>query len=1194
MIKKIQLKITLTVILCFIVFGSVYSQTVANQNVYNINSTEVAKFEIKDKVTDLYFALNHKELSGSPDLELPVLVGSVSGQVTDASTGEPLPGTTVVLQEIQRGASTDTEGRYTISSVEAGTYTLSVSFVGYKKYTETIQIQDNEETVINVSLQPDLLNLEAVYVNALGFGENRDEQGVTTAQVRGEQLAQSGEQSVLTGLSAKAAGVQITRSSGDPGSGARIQIRGARTIGGNQPLIVVDGVPISNASQGSSTGGVVQQSRLNDLNPNDIASLEILKGPASAALWGTRAANGVVVITTKKGSRTDESVNVTVGSSLSFDQVNRSVPLQRNYGQGRNGEFRWEDTRSWGDKISDRPGGENIYVTDFGQYFDDNDLGAGDDLYEGFATFPDGSVRYVIPDGGHYAADGTQLDNHGGMRSLETFDHSNELFGTGVAVDNSLSISGGDERSRFYLSIANLNQDGVIEKNSNYKRTSFRVNADRQYSDWFRAGVNVSYVRTSSDRIQQGSNTTGLMLGMLRTPPDFNNRPFLIDYTDENGNTFNDLHRSFRNPIGQDQYTSSLVSASDGYVTDPGFDNPYWTVRFNENNSKVNRVFGNTELEVTPNSWLSVTHRLGIDFYEDQRYEYRAQDNATEPAGTLDEDLRSRTDINSDLIVRASHQLNQNFSGSALLGWNLTHEEGSSYFDNAEGMIFRGVPRDIENFKVIQSSQNNFTVRSAAYYGKLNFNAYDQLFLELTGRFESASTFGEEADNTFFYPSGNLAWQFTDLKAVQDAVPFLTFGKLRVSYGEAGIQPGAYETATTFFNAGYADAGFGSDIESRQYGNGFARAQEFGNPNLIPEEIQEFEFGGDFRALDDRLKLSFSRYYSKSKNVILDVDIAPSSGFGEFVGNVVRLENDGYEIEADVLWLQQGNLTWNTYANWSKNNSLVTDLADVESIELNGISVDSRAAEDEPFGVLWGGVWERNENGSLALDDIGFPQESPQNGRIGDPNPDWSAGFGNTIRYKDVSLNILFDIRHGGDVWNGTRGVLYSYGTHRDVGNETFVPADQADGILNYDGDPVSDFGTPAIQDGIDGYVFRGNLKDWDGGGPAPTVALDEEWYRTGLGNHFDGPAEQFVEDGGYVRLRELSLSYRLNSEGFRNFTGLSSLDFRATGRNLWLMTDYSGIDPETNLTGTSNGRGMDYFNNPNTRSFIFSLKVNY
>ena len=1091
-------------------------------------------------------------------------VGSIMGHVTDQATSEALIGVNVYLLETQQGTATGPDGSYRIDDIQAGTYTLVASFLGFKRFEAAITVADGEESRIDILLTEDVLQLDAVVVNAMGFEEARDEQGVATSHVEGQSLVRSGETSILKGLSAKVPGVKITSTSGDPGSSARILIRGARTLAGNQPLIVVDGIPISNASQGSGNGGVIQQSRLNDVNPEDVESIEVLKGPSAAALWGTRAANGVLVITTKKGQRSG-GLSVSFKSSATFDQLNRSVPLQQAFGQGTSGNWSWNNSRSWGDRIADRSCEPDIY------------------------SETPGSTGRILE-----------------KNACDVFNHSNEVFRTGMALDNSLSISGGDANSRFYVNLAHLNQEGIIEKNSNYRRTSLRFNADRQFSRRFKASFNSAAVRVTSDRIQQGVNRTGLMLGMLRTPPDFNNKPFLVDYIDANGNAIIDLHRSYRNGDASARYFSALVGPSDGFVEDPGFDNPFWTIRFNENNSTVNRAYGNTELELNPytsrRAWISLVHRLGFDFYEDARYELNHQGNSVDPAGTLAEDVRSRLSINSDLIARGGFQATPSLSLTGLLGWNLNQREGNDRFIDADGMIFRKVPRDVENFKQVATTQNDFIIRTAAVYGQVEVAAFGQLFMELTGRWESASTFGTLARNSFFYPSANIAWQFTEWRNV---IPRMSFGKLRASYGVAGIQPPAYVTSTAFVTLGVRDFGFGSNIESRQYGGAFARSNQFGNPFLVPERVREMEFGTDLRFFEDRLSVGVTQYFTRSTDVILPVEVNPSSGYATRVSNTISLENYGQELYADILVFQNRDLSWRTSATWSRNVNEVTDLAGVESIELDGLSVDSRAAAGQPFGVLWGGRWQRNDDGSLYIYDgsdpdrgstgVGFPVEAATAGPIGDPNPAWETGIGNALRYKGVALNMLWDFSVGGKVWNGTRAVLYSYGTHADMGVETIVPIDQVDDILNYNGIPVSLIGTPVASDDgtISGYRIRGHLHDWDGDGPAPTVAMDERFYRSGPGNHFNGPAEQFVEDGGYVRLRELSLAYSLRSGMIRR-VGASALDFAFTARNLLLFADYTGIDPETSLTGAGNGRGLDYFNNPNTRSYSFSVTFSY
>lgn len=1092
------------------------------------------------------------------------LVGGVTGRVLDGDTGEGLPGVNLIMRETRQGTTTDARGRYEITGIDAGSYTLVASFVGYRRAEQLLTIDEQQVVTLDFVLAPDVLQLETTVVNALGFEEERDEQGTSTARIDGDAIVRSGETTVLKGLSAKVPGVKITSSSGDPGAGARILIRGARTLGGNQPLIIIDGTPVSNASQGSGNGGVIQQSRINDVNPDDIASIEVLKGPSAAALWGTRAANGVLVITTKKGRRSG-GLSVSFKSTASLDQLNRTIPLQRGFGQGTSGNWSWNNSRSWGDRIADRTCTEDV-----------------------FSTTPGSTGRIIL------------------KNDCAVFDHADEVFRRGVTVDNSLSISGGDADSRFYINLAHLNQEGIIEKNSNYQRTSLRFNADRRFSRWFKAGFNAAVVRANSNRVQQGVNRTGLMLGMLRTPPDFNNKPFLVDYIDTNGNAVVNLHRSYRNSDGGERYTSALVAPSDGFVENPGFDNPFWTIRFNENNSTVNRAYGNTEIEFNPytgrRAWVSLVHRIGFDFYEDARYELNQQGNAVEPAGTLDEDIRSRLSINSDLIMRGGYRASNRLLFSGLVGWNLNHREGGDRFIDADGMIFRDIPRDVENFKQVATAQNDFVARTAAVYSQVEVSAFDQLFVDVTGRWESASTFGPLAKTTFFYPSANVAWQFTE--ALGD-LPVLSFGKLRASYGLAGIQPPTYVTNTAYVTLSVRDFGFGSTIDSRQFGGAFARSNQFGNPFLVPERVQEIEFGIDLRMFNDRLSVGASQYYTNSKDVILPVAVNPSSGYATRVANTIRLENMGHELYADALLLQKQDFYWKTYLSWSRNTNKVTDLAGVESIELDGLSVDSRAAQGQPFGVLWGGRWQRTDDGNLLIYDgsdpdrgttgIGFPIEAPTAGPIGDPNPSWEMGVGNTIRYKGATLNVLYDISVGGKIWNGTRGVLYSYGTHADVGVETVVDIDEADHIFNYNGNPVALIGTP-VADGdgnIYGYRFRGHLHDWDGPGPAPTVAMDERFYRSGPGNHFNGPAEQFVEDGGYVRLREVSLTYKVQSPLLRR-VGASALDLAFTARNLMLITNYTGIDPETSLTGTGNGRGLDYFNNPNTRSYTMSLTFTY
>ncbi len=1070
--------------------------------------------------------------------------GSVTGVVTDANSGETLPGVNVVLTELQRGTSSNADGEYTIENVPSGTYTLEATFIGYKNVQTQVEVSSGEVQE-NIAIQPDVLGLDEVTVSALGFEQNSDEVGTSSSRVGGEDIAASGETNVVAGLSAKAAGVNISTSSGDPGAASRIVIRGANTItGDNSPLFVVDGVPVYNSSFGSGVGGVVQQSRINDFNPEDIKSVQVLKGPSAAALWGSRAANGVVLIETKTGkSSQDGKINITLKSELSVDELNKTIDLQRQYGQGSGGEYSSASSSSWGDKIADRTG-ENVV-----------------DMSNGNAYFgPNGNRFGLITD----------------KNSQQTYDHAREIFETGFKMDNSLALSGGDESGTFYLSVGNLTQNGIILNNSDFDRTTVKGSATR-YFDNITATVNAQYTNTSSNRIQQGSNISGLILGAYRTAPDFNNRPFTVDYISEDGNIIPDGQRSYRNPVGA--------------PGSPGYNNVLWTIENVRNNSRVRRLQGSTELSYDPLPWLNFTHRLGVDTYSDRRFEVFPVNDASNPTGALTEEEISQYQVNSDLIAKATHTFNEGFSGSFLVGWNLNNRETDQVGANSTDIILESFNRDVSNYNSKNPFQFRSTVRTSALYSVLNLNAYEMLFLELTGRQESASTFGPDTDASFFYPSGNLAWQFTKLDAFQDN-GILSFGKLRVSYGEAGVQPPVYSTTTTFFQDTFTSS-WGDGLTPAEYGGGFARSGEAGNSSLKVERTSEFEFGADLRFFDDRFVLNLTRYLTETEDAILPVDRAPSSGFGSQQLNAATLENKGFEAELDFELIRSRNFSWVARGTWSKNINKVTSLAGANEVGLAGFtSMTSSAIVGEQYGVFFGNQLrrasefpisdtERDVNGftvgddDIVLDGNGFPVAADAQGILGDPNPDWRAGIGSTFEINNFTADFLFDIKHGGDVWNGTKGALYFFGVHGDQVWETTAEQD----LTDYTGATI-----PA------GTIFRGYVEDY-GAGP---VAVTEPCFTTGICSAFTGAEEPFIEDGGFVRLRQVSLGYSFSGKQFSDLTGLRSIDLNVTGRNLFLLTDYTGIDPETNLTGPSNGFGLDYFNNPNTRSFIFSVRVNY
>jgi TonB-dependent SusC/RagA subfamily outer membrane receptor len=396
---------------------------------------------------------------------------TVSGKVTALDDGSTLPGVNVVVKGTANGTVTDANGSYTISFTEPNAV-LVFSFVGM----ETKEVTIGSNATLDVQLGMDVTQLNEVVVNAMGDVVPKDRLGSAPSTVSGTSIISSGETGILNGLAGKAPGLNLTRNGGDPGAGSYIQIRGQSTINGSvQPLIVIDGMPMFNTYQdnGNQTDGVQQQSRLNDLNPEDIASVEVIKSASAAALWGSRAANGVIVITTKKGMNSKGKININYSGTLSFDQVNKVPELQRTFGQGNNGAYVYNTPRSWGDKISERSGGEDTFITS----------GAG---YTGYTQFPDGTRRYRISQ----------------KNRTDTYDHASEAFQTGHFLENNISLSGGNERSNIFASYSNLDQEGIVRNNSDYKRNTARVNASTMLTDRIQLSANMSYSGIKSNRIQ--------------------------------------------------------------------------------------------------------------------------------------------------------------------------------------------------------------------------------------------------------------------------------------------------------------------------------------------------------------------------------------------------------------------------------------------------------------------------------------------------------------------------------------------------------------------------------------------------------------------------------------------------------------------------------------------------------------------
>jgi len=1060
---------------------------------------------------------------------------TVTGLVTDGS--EPIIGATVAVKGTTAGTTTDENGKFSINIPEAGA-TLRIRSLGMT-IKEIVIDQNSPTTSLNIVLVKDPLMLDEVRVTAIGEQRSLRKIGYSTSQIQGKSVASSGESGVIQGLSGKVSNLAITKNSGDPGAGAFIQIRGQSTITGNlQPLIVIDGVPMSNSSIGGGVDGVVQQSRLNDINPEDIANVEVLKGAAAAAVWGTRASNGVIIVTTKKGKRSSKknNINVEVSSSLALDFVNKEYEKQGIYGQGTGGKWKANAGGSWGDKIASRSGSDSLNLS---------------------------GPKFVAENGNVYNPILKKGD-----KSKYNDANRDQVFRTGVTYNNNISISSGNEKSSIYFNLSDWNQQGVLNGNSDYRRTTGRLNYTHNLNDKFKFSLNTFLSKIFSNRIQQGSNLDGLYLGYLRTAPDFNNTDYIGTYYNAAGIPVFNSHRGYRNYLG---------SAA------PTYNNPGWTLNKQTNTSDVTRVI------ITPEAsweWAKksiLTVRTGYDISNDRRITYFPYLSASSASnGAFTDQFLKQSEISFHAYNKNSFDVNKDLTINTTVGFLYTNRSYYTIGGSASQFILNNQDRNafinytttnMNPFNSVENLENN------RVYGIADIDYQDKVFLQLTAASEAASTF----KGRFYYPSATLAYEFT--KDILQNNNVLSYGKLRASAGLVGVEPPAYIWNTNYINSSSA-SGWGETLDGSQFGGSIYRSAIQGNPNIKPEQKTEFEIGTDLKFLNNRIGVSATYYQNKTTGAIFAVDVPASSGFTSKWDNAATISNRGWEAELNIKVIDNSKLTLSVYGNVSSNKNNVDDISGVNSIFLAGFTgTSSRAVAGQALGVFWGGKWETNADGSLALDANGFKKAAATEGILGDPNAKYRAGLGSIISWKGFDVNILFETSQGGQMWAGTYGVLNNFGVTPETANEVTVTADEATAIKNYNGQTISQLAT-ANADGT--YTIRGNIADYGGG----KVLLDESWY-TGLGGGFGSVSQDYIRDASWFRLRELSVNYKL-PKAVLSKLHIPGASVGFTGRNLLLWTQFPGVDPELNLTGTSNGRGLDYFTNPGTKSFIFSLKLNF
>jgi TonB-linked SusC/RagA family outer membrane protein len=1025
----------------------------------------------------------------------------VSGKVTQAENGASLPGVVVKVGGSSTAVSTNNNGDYTIT-VPAANATLTFSYIGF--VTKSVPV--GTQSTINVALATDSQQLNEVVVTALGIKRDPRSLAYTTQPVSGAELTQNRQSNVVNALQGKVAGVAISSTGGAPGQGARIQIRGVNSIDpgrDNQPLFVIDGIFMDNSTSSQGSGAYGMSNRAVDINPDDIESMNILRGGAATALYGLRGANGVVVITTKSGRA--GTIKIDYQGTFGFENVNTMPEIQNKFTQGWRGVYNPEDF--W-------------------------------------------------PSFGPTVAEAIAIDP---THPAQLYNHMKDAFQTGSQYRNGITVSGGSEKMTFLTSVSQLQHNGILPS-TNFKNYQGRLNTTFKPSDKFNAGASINVNNSGGRRYNAGRYIEQLIYWSPRH--DVN------DYLEDNGTM-----RAY------------------GATT-----NPRYQAESQHFTDDVMRFIGSANASYQPTKWLNLTYRAGIDTYRDSRLmtapgsqglvgERLVEDNGTDAfpgMGLINNYNDNFRSINSTFIASLTHTIAKDFTGTLRLGHDLYDRK--IYRNAVEGSnltVFDWY--SLGNAKFLTANTYEEDYRLMGIFGELSLNYKDYLYLTLTGRNDITSSL-LSPNNSFFYPSASLSYIVSDHLKLPEVI---SDAKFRFSYARIGKDANAYSTSRGFANYTGLPTGY----------TGFTRPALLGDPTLKPEFTDTYEGGFNLKFFKGRIGIDANYYHSLSQDQIISVPISSTTGYVTAAVNAGSMRNKGIEITLSGTPVKTENFSWETTLNYSANRnkiiSLRSDLTEINAASEHGYlnaRVTMKLVPGEAYGTLYGTEYKRyfspaeiaagldkttqasDPSRPLLIGANGFPiiGAAADQKKLGNVQPNWIGGWNNTFRYKDVTLNLLFDARIGQERYNQLANYYTAFGIAKDTENRTQHRV--FEGVLA-DGTP--------------------NTREvWLGQGIDPTSGVDygDGYYR--LVNR--GVSEPFVQNASWVRLRSLSLGYALPkkwlTKGF-----VKNVNMSVTGNNLFLWTDYDGFDPESSTTNSgSNIEGFAGMTYPAVRSFLFSLNVGF
>lgn len=1023
---------------------------------------------------------------------------TVSGTVTDAS-GLPLPGVNVVKKGTTEGTQTDLDGKFQIQAAPSDV--LAFSFIGMKSIERPAT-----SAILTIKLQDDSTDLETVVVTALGIKREKASIGAASTTLRSEKITEGAQNNIADAIKGKVAGVVVSNASTDPGSSSGVIIRGFSSLSGsNQPLYIVDGIPINDQSNFSSSlsGGYDFGRGSGDINSEDIESMTIIKGASATALYGSRAANGVIMITTKKGKT--GKIAVDFSSTTFFTSILRTPKYQSKFGQGWDGQHFLGENGSWGPAFDGTP-------RVWGNVVNNSQL--------------------LKP----YSFQEDQLEN---------------FFDTGHSRINNISVSGGTGESTVRLSYSNTQQDGIYPTDADsFERNTLGLSAATKVNKISISG-NLNYVNTNGSGVATGQGLS-VLNNLMQIPTDIP----ITEFKDYLNNPFHSVSN---------------------YYTPYGVTNPYWTL--NEDGSKYTkeRFYGSVEFSAEINKWSSVTYRFGLDQYTDLLRVWRAQVDAlpgspndgtsTEQPGTYGESSNTIKQINHEVLYNLNFDLGSKLSLASSFGWNMNARSGYSFTGTVGS-------QDIPGFYSFANTSDPVDVtttrNSRKLYGVYNSStlSYDeQLYLTTNIRNDWYSTLPTD-NQSVLYGGINTSWIFTNTFPALKSI--ISYGKLRAGYGETGVDTDPYQVSSIYTQTSADNQGFGNYNYPVNGVNGYSIGNRLSNNNLKPERRKEYEVGLEASFLDNRISVDLTYYDAKVEDQILNLPLAPSSGYTSQTANVGTISNKGFDALVTFSLFKSNNngFNWSTSVNYSTNNSVLEKLDPrLQQVDLGGLSTTSYIAkEGQAIGLIMGSVPLRDPSGNIVVDANGIPIASSIKEVYGDTQYDYTMGVGNSFSYKGISLDFTFDIRQGGLMYSRTADIT------RFTGNSiTTIYNDRQPWI-------------------VPGSVVANPDGSYSPNTTAISTEYQDDYYRA------DALARATVIDKSYIKLREVIVSYALPSKLLEG-TSIQKLSLSLIGRNLFLWTPKSNqyIDPESSTFGTDlQGQFGEFSANPSTRSIGFSLKANF